>query len=392
MQVETWLSPDLPGDHEAWRTGAAALPPDLLIVQHGAAQDAEAVLRALHAAFGAVPVHGGSSCRIVMADGQIAVGKGIAVLAITDPDGRYGTASAELGDDPRASASRAVEQALAMAGRSGEAPDLVWLTVAPGAEPAVLAGIKDVVGPYTRIVGGSSADDDLSGAWTQMSHQTVHRNGLVVSVLFPSVPTRTTFQSGYSPSRHSAVATRVEGRRLVTLDHRPAAEVYLGWLGLPLPEGGIGPEGWPVMGQATQAPLGQVSSHISGVPFHVLSHPAVIHADGSITLFADLTEGARCWMMQTTGDALVSRAASVARSAAGAAGGRILGGLLVFCAGCMFAVEHRVDEIGRAVSEALGGAPFLGVFSFGEQGCNGDLEAVHGNLMMSCTVFGSGDA
>ena len=389
MQIEAWLYDqiDAGGAAAAMRAALGASTPDLVILQYGAAMQPDSLRRALVGVLGERPIHGASSCQFVMANGRVAR-DGLAVLAICDPQGRYGTASTDLGDDPRASAARAVEAALAMADRSGESPDLVWLSTAPGPETQVLAGIKDVVGPRTRIVGGSAADDDMTGRWSQLSQTGTHASGLVVSVLFPSVPVASIFHSGYTPSERSAIVTGVAGRRLLTLDGRPAGQVYQELTGIVPPGDWVGVGNWPVMAPSTWAPLGQVANRIAGVPFHVLSQPAQLCPDGSMVMLSDLVEGERCWIMQTTPDALVQRAGTAARAATQTLAGGVAGGLLVYCAGCMLALDGRLGELGDAVVGALGGSPMLGVFGFGEQGCNVDDEAKHGNLMISCTVFG----
>jgi hypothetical protein len=54
----------------------------------------------------------------------------------------------------------------------------------------------------------------------------------------------------------------------------------------------------------------------------------------------------------------------------------------------MLGVEERMDDVVKGVSDSLGHAPFLGVFTFGEQGAPLGGEARHVNLMISCSSFG----
>jgi hypothetical protein len=65
----------------------------------------------------------------------------------------------------------------------------------------------------------------------------------------------------------------------------------------------------------------------------------------------------------------------------------LAGGLMVYCAGCMLAVDSRMPEVASKVAEAFSGTPFLGCFTFGEQGCVVERN-VHGNLMISAIAFG----
>jgi hypothetical protein len=367
-----------------------AAGPDFLAVHANAGHDIEAI-RAAFAGTGARALHGGTSCRGVMASGGLSMGEGagLGLFAIRDPEGAYGTGLAAQGSDPAGAAREATLAALDDAARPGEAPALVWLTAAPGAEEAVIAGIEGVVGPNTPIIGGSAADDAVAGGWSVFAREGLLGDGVAVSVLFPSRPVSFAYQNGYTPAETRATVTEVEGRRLCTLDGRPAAEVYGGWRGEALtPMAGGAP--LPILSDSTFHPLGRRIGEVAGVPFHLLAHPAAVHPDGSIELFATIREGETVELMAGTADSLTARAGRVAALAARAgalAPGDIAGALMVYCGGCMMAVSDRIDGVAREVDGALGGAPWLGVFSFGEQGPVLDGRNRHGNLMISCVTF-----
>lgn len=362
--------------------------PHFVAVHFGVGCGAGPVAGLSRSAFPAAALHGGSSCLGIMTQSgvDIASGAGLGALAIWDAAGSYGTASADLGADASAAARLATGAALAAAGRTGEIPDLVWLTVAPGREEQVIEGIRSVVGPGVLIVGGSAADNDVSGHWAQFGPVQTHADGVVVSVLFPSVPITSAYQSGYAPTGESGLVTRVSGRRLFEIDGQPAAGVYRRWTGGAVPMAGADPVS--ILADATLWPLGRVTRQIAGVPFHLLAHPAVANPDGSLDLFADLSAGDRIWQMQGSADSLVSRAGRIARQAHDDAGGAVSGALVVYCGGCMLAVRDRMGEVRSGIADALGDVPWLGVFTFGEQGVPAGGAASHGNLMISCTTFG----
>lgn len=365
-------------------------PPDFLAVYASAAHDRTAVRTAMSAT-GARAVHGGTSCLGVMASGRMLAedGSGIGLLALWDKDGAFGTGLAEIGADPRDAARRATIDALDAAGRRGEAPELVWLTAAPGSEEALIAGIEEVVGAGTPILGGSAADNDLSGAWHVFDRTRAVGAGVAVSVLFPSRPIASAYQSGYAPTPKSGIVTRVEGRRVWEIDGRPALDVYAGWTGEAMaPQTGAGSR--MILSESTFHPLGRYAGHVSDVPFHLLAHPATAHADGSIELFADVEPGERLTLMTGSAESLVRRAGRVAALAAspgGTGGSEISGALVIFCGGCMLAIRDRMDEVAAEVDRALGGAPSLGIFTFGEQGSVLGERNRHGNLMISCVAF-----
>ncbi|MGF1551337.1 MAG: FIST N-terminal domain-containing protein, partial [Paracoccaceae bacterium] len=175
-----------------------AAPPSFLAVHASARHDPAAVQRAARTA-GVETLHGGTSCLGVMAGGRLFAEAGFGIFALWDEAGGYGSAAAS-GPDGRAVGREAARGALAAAGRPGEAPDLVWLTAAPGTEEAVLAGIEDVVGASTPILGGSAADDTIAGGWAAYDARAVEPGGVVVSALFPSRPVSWAYSSGYVPA------------------------------------------------------------------------------------------------------------------------------------------------------------------------------------------------
>lgn len=361
--------------------------PDFVAVHFGIGCDGGALAGAARGAFGTSALHGGSSCLGVMTQDGFVIddGAGVGAFAIWDADGSYGTASAELGLDAFDAARQTTKAALVAAGRQDEIPDMVWLTVAPGREELVIDGIRSIVGPGTLIVGGSAADNDVGGHWCQFGPQHCHRDGVVVSVLFPSVQIASTYQSGYAPTGESGVVTRAIGRRLFEIDEQPAAEVYHQWTGGAIPMAGVAPVS--VLAAATLWPLGRVTRWIAGVPFHLLAHPAMSNPDGSLDLFADVSEGDNLWQMRGSADSLVSRAGRIARQAHDDIDGAVAGALVIYCGGCMLAVQDRMEEVRLGIAEALGDAPWLGIFTFGEQGVPAGGEPTHGNLMISCTAF-----
>ncbi|WP_304804933.1 FIST signal transduction protein, partial [Pseudotabrizicola sp.] len=289
--------------------------PDFLALHFGVGSSANQLRAEAMAQFETAALHGGSSCLGIMThEGvNIASGAGVGAFAIWDDEGSFGTGSADLGADAFDSAQRATAAALAAAGRPGEIPDLVWLTVAPGREEQVLDGIRAVIGHETPIVGGSAADNDVSGSWVQFGPLDNHSDGVVVSVLFPSTSISSAYQSGYAPTGDSGFVTRVDGRRLFEIDGQPAATVYHGWTQGAVPVATTVPEA--ILSSATLWPLGRVSRQIASVPFHLLAHPSVANPDGSLDLFADVELGDQLWQMQGSADSLVARAGRVARQA-----------------------------------------------------------------------------
>ncbi len=365
--------------------------PSLIFAHWSVPYDGHQVSDLLATRFPESKVHGGTSCLGSMTEeGFIShEGAGIGLMGICDRQGDYGVAGSELSAHPRQAAAAAVNLAIENAERFGELPTMIRVTSAPGQEEEIIRGIEGVVGTDVPIIGGSAGDNTIEGHWQQLGNRKLLTDGVVVSVLYPSVETSFAFHSGYSPTGTRGLVTRADGRVLHEIDGRPAAQVYNEWTG-----GAIAdalPGGGNVLGSTTLHPIGRVVGEIGGVPYFMLSHPDTVQPDGALTLFSNVAEGDELVLMTGTVDTLISRAGRVAQSALKSGGftaDDISGALVTYCAGCMLTVKDQMNQVVTSINEALCDAPFLGAFTFGEQGCFVGGENRHGNLMISVALFG----
>lgn len=362
--------------------------PNFIVAQHTVALPTQVVAEALAAHFPGVPIHGGTSCQGVMTEaGFMGAGPTLGLFGLYDPDGTYGIGSADMGNDPTAAAMSATEKALAMANRSGERPEMIWLTCAPGHEEQILSGLRLLVGPGVPVAGGSSGDDSISGAWSQFAGIQVHSSGVVISVMFPSCELSFPFHSGYDPTQHHGIVTKASGRTIHEIDQQPAAVVYDRWTGGLINK--VRPSGGTILGLTTLHPLGRIVERLGGIPYFLLSHPDTVTVGGDLTLFTNVSEGDQLVLMQGSEESLVARAGRVVRSALVRNDQPVAGALVIYCAGCMLTVQSRMDEVASNIHRSLDGKPFLGCFTFGEQGCLPGGFNHHGNLMISVLVFHS---
>ncbi|MEM9550572.1 MAG: FIST N-terminal domain-containing protein [Pseudomonadota bacterium] len=340
------------------------------------------------ASLGAAAVHAATSCLGAMTNaGDLTQdGSGLALFAISDPDGDYGTGFRSVTGNARDAARLATKAALEDAGRAGEIPDVIWVTATPGQEEEVLSGIEDVIGAEVPIIGGSAADNSVSGDWYVMTSEEAGDQAVVVSALFPSTEVTFAYLNGYAPTQHTGTVTKVDGRRLIEIGGRPAMEVYDEWTDTTFatPAAGTAEN---ILSTATLWPLGREVSRFQDIANYLLAHPAIANSDGSIDLFADLDEGEIVTQMTGTSEALAERAERVARQSLPRPGAEIAGALMVYCGGCMLSIRDRMNVVLDGTRSALGDAPFLTHFSFGEQGRVVGGGNRHGNLMISCLVF-----
>ena len=128
------------------------------------------------------------------------------IFGLSEGSGSTSVGIAEGASSPetaREAARRAVRHALAETPKSLGEPDAVFLSATPGAEEAVLAGIADELGRDVPVMGGSAADQgSLDGSWWvgacgPSTPLTVSADAVVVTLLWPTVPTELIFSSCY---------------------------------------------------------------------------------------------------------------------------------------------------------------------------------------------------
>jgi hypothetical protein len=352
---------------------------DMCAEGEGAGLPEELALR-----FPGAVIFGGTSCRGVVTDEGVHFGPHVsAVLAMRDSAGACGGGHARIDGNPRAAARAALQMALEAAGHPYESPSIVWTCQPPGVEEEVLAGLADIVGPGCPIMGGSSADNAIAGAWRQFSGAGVMTDSVVVCALFLSAAHGLAFKSGYAPTGVKGKVTMAAKRQLIEIDGMPAAHTYAEWIG-----GAIDPDApGMILSQSAAAPLARRIGTYAGVPEFLLSHPASVEPDGSLTLFTEIGEGEEVHVMAGSREALIERGGLVIRDARRTLHTAPAGGLVIFCGGCMLTVEDSLEAVSTSLRQAMGAAPFLTAFTFGEQGALVSSGNRHGNLMIAATVF-----
>jgi hypothetical protein len=397
MKLETTWGRDGTDYREVTRAmdeleAALGEPPDIVFLHGSERCNPRSLVELATSRWPDARLHGGSSGLGIMTRGQFQPDvTSFGLLGIVDARGGYGVGSAILGDDPREEVKAALRQALAQAGRPGEVPSFVLLTAPPGREEDLLLGIADVVGAHVPVTGGSSGDDGVRGKWWQAANRNVGNALAVVTVLFPSGAVVSSFQAGYEVTSLSGRITRASGRQLHEIDGRPAAEVYNEWTDGAIADL-VGSGGKIVQKTSALHPLGRRAGASGGVVEHVMSFLDTVLPDGTLTLFTEAREGETVWAMRGTDDSLLGRAGRVASASLDAlsqegARDRVKGALVVFCCASAVHVRDRMPEVVASLDVTLGDRPYLGTFTFGEQGRFLSGGNRHGNMMISVVLF-----
>ncbi len=215
--------------------GAPAHEGDLLVLFASVRYD----LHALHAAVAerAAParVVGASTAGAFASAGSIDRG---CVAALLPGDGLSIGISHVGWDpvDPAGSARAAADQARLRAGEQHDHSVLLLLADGLGAHGREFArGVYDVTSALVPLIGGAAGDDMQGvGTWT-FGEGVARTHGLTAVWIDADRPIGVAAGHGFRAVGSPHVVTKVDGRRVLELDGRPALEIYLGELGGRLP-------------------------------------------------------------------------------------------------------------------------------------------------------------
>lgn len=354
----------------------------LLYAVHDAPIDA--IVAALGARHPGVPIFGATSFQGVFSPAGFGRGAVLLVGERKDEISAHVALREATGDNAADAASEACREIQETLRRR---PAALLMHATPGFEERILEGVAREFGTQVPVYGGSAADDSISGNWRVFSNERSARSGFVLVGIASSSPILGGFLGGFLPAGPTGTVTRARGRTIQTIDGRPAARVYNEWT-----QGAIAAElasGGNVLMKTNLLPLGRAVDERFGMPRRVLSHPHEVNAaDESLALFSDFAEGDRVALMTSLRDPLISRVRRAVQRAKGNSRNPSRGGLLVYCGGSLGVLLDQADRIAAEFREAAGDIPFIGIATFGEQGCFFERsESRHGNLMCSVLLF-----
>lgn len=376
--------------------------PDLAIVFCGYGHDAQAVHDAVRQAIGrkAALIGGstageftslsgaprsGSVAVMTLQSSYLSVGVGVGPQLAENPRDAARTATAEAQRTLRSNPTVMSLMLLALdtkksadAARLKPFVNLILPDGCSGREEAFIRHVIEEAGNVARIIGGSTAND-FTGSDTVQFANGVHRGAGVVATLSSGLKLGTAMGHPYQPTDVGAVATRTTGRTVHEFDGRPAVEVVRQLYGVDT----LGPEDF------AQRPFGLKSSDVFSE--YTIKSIMTANADGSVTFYAEVPEGAYLRLMHTDRDlAVASFRETLQRAIHDAGQPKKLGAIIVFNCILRHLLKCRVGVDDMAiVRELVGDTPVIGFNTFGEQG--NTLGGAIGHYNQTATVLVIGD-
>jgi hypothetical protein len=351
-----------------------------------------------------VPLFGMTSCKAVVSSEGVHRGPhgAVALMGINSPALHIVVAGARHRGDDRAF-DAGVAAALDSLAPFERKPDLILICVTPGLEERSLMAIRTRFGTSVPVFGGSAADNKIDGHWQVFCGREVFSRGVALAAFYSSAQIGHAYASGYLATSQQGVVTGVgnsSARTITHINNRPAAVVLnemtktIAVNDQPVPpEGYFASEmasGQSILMKAALTPLAK-RLQVGDELHYLCGHPAAIDPKTlSISLFTSFAPGDTLYLLQGQKNALLNRPEHVARSALINHNLRkqdIGAGFFIYCAGTMLAVEDSIEQSIVALNSVMQGVPFIGAFTFGEQGYLGGTGSHHGNLMNSFVVL-----
>jgi hypothetical protein len=247
--------------------------------------------------------------------------------------------------------------------------ELVCLVLAPGLMvdgDALAAAVRKGIGARAQLAGGLTGDDFAFQTSRVLTGDGFLDAGFALVGISTSAPLGVAARHGARPIGPAHAITRSDGPFLMSLDGRPAIEVWTEdarAAGIELPSD---PKKLAVA-LASYCPLGMetpIGAGAEGRAELVVRVPFDVQADGSVRLSAGLPEGSSVRVVRFTHEDMRAAAREASESALAAAGGEVSGALVLGCSGRLAilgdAFADEIALIGRHMRAPVGGACVFG--------------------------------
>lgn len=261
-------------------------------------------------------------------------------------------------------------------------PSHIIIHATMGFEERVIEGIHDVYDNRVQIFGATAANDKFLSRPFVFKDDVFVESGVLLIAVFGNRFQCIIEQAGYLPTQKSGIITKARGRTILSIDGKPAADVYDDWTDhlftLDIHHNGILPR------SAALYPLG-CDSLAQDCGHFWLAHPYKINpTNRSIDLYSELEVGSRVILMRSSADLLVDQAGKTFHLIMrGVDRSRIRTAFVMYCAGCASIIAENMPTVCDKLKKEMGDIPFIGLSSFGEQGrLEQSQRDYHGNMMI----------
>lgn len=381
------------GEAAAMMLEQLSTAPDLAFVYCASGYVEEKILAEVNWLLPETKIIGGNSGYGVMTPGGYfwypIAAQSIGILGVAVPEITWGVGSATTnGLSSSEAAKKALLEAISNAGKGqAEVPDLVINVPSFDMEhDEVLKGVADMFGADVPVFGAYSVDRGVAGDWRVFANNQVFHSGVAMAVVYTDLKIGFFREHGFEMTEKGGVVTKADGKRLIEIDGRPAAEVYNELTGGLFEEEIRNPEEANVSKARVKSALNPLAKALTvpgEEPFYVPALLIKILPDLSMTLDSVLKEDDELRVLRTDWEILLNRLRTTPQKAMDSYDikkEKILFALDSFCCATHYTIpESERPKSPQVFKGAVGSAPFLVICACGIQ----TPEPLIGNLYTS---------
>jgi hypothetical protein len=373
---------DAVGPEPGARAAEAALvgpDPKLLIVFCSAFHDLPALVRQIRER-SAAPLIGCTTAGEITDCGPAQAS--VVVAALGGEGFRVETAAAEEATrDLRAAGAR-----VASCMPSDEArPHRVLIMLTDGLrgdQQEAIRGAYGVLGAGVPLVGGCAGDELRMSRTFQLHGEQVLSDSIVAAAIASEAPFGIGVRHGWRKVGEPLLVTGSRGSRVLTLDDRPALDMYLERLGAPARDD-WSPCEWSQLFLTHPIGLGH-----RGGEGHVRDVSGCDVDERSLLCTAEIPQGGLVWIMDGDADSVLGATDGACEDSLAGLGDHPLIGMLAFDCVARRQVlgDERIrTEVDRVARNARG-APLAGFYSYGEIARTGGVGGFHNKTLVVLSV------
>ena len=320
----------------------------------------------------------------------------VGLLCMRLPGVKAGVGGARLDEarSPAACAKLALRRAIedAAACEAGRTPSIIIMSATyDGHEEVYLESLREAVGSSVPVLGGTAGGSEARGPDTcsVIANDTVIRKGLVLAVMYSESPFRWSFRGGFQRTSKCGVITSSEGRVIGEIDGIPALDVYDEWCCGRLAEAMRAGENLNTF--TGLYPMCRTLKSANK------THNLFVHAwpatdagrSRALVTSANLRRGDLVHFCEGSWNILLNRIGVLAQEAKGGFPETgIAAGLFICCEAVLKNIPPgQRNQMAHLINRSMGDAPWIGMFTWGEQGNFPGIGNYHGNLLTSITLF-----
>jgi hypothetical protein len=268
---------------------------------------------------------------------------------------------------------------------------MILLSVTLPHEEEVCAALQEATGPDVPLIGGTAAGsvDAISrkkiSNWSVIANDKVIKSGVAVAAFYAADQFGWSYGGGYRRTGTSGVVTKAKGRLIFEIDGRPAADVYNEWLGGRVYE--AAKRGENVVNFCGFYPLCRISGSYNQFvrcwPADDASMPGALRTGSTIN------QGDKVYLSEGTWNLLLNHFASVpSRARDSVPGINASAGLFIYCGSALECIpKEQRPQMAMLVEKSMKDIPWIGVFTWGEQGYIPGAGNLHSNLTSGTVLF-----